>query len=106
MKSLKNRFTTLTSNTKLFLKLFFLLCLALTFTIYSSYIRNTPDKKEIHNRQAFAKLTGLPDLSIYLDKTQSRHRSLTSIHKIYSADPFAIDTDFASMVYTRPNIRR
>jgi hypothetical protein len=61
----------------------------------------TPSISEIKNRQAFISLTGLPDLSLYLNAPSTRHRSISEIGKIFPNNPFGMDADFSSVVFKR-----
>jgi len=68
--------------------------------IYISYM-NTPSDKEIHIRQAFTKLTGLPDLSVYTESPSERYRTLADAGSVYSNGPFAPDTSFSAIIYKK-----
>jgi len=68
--------------------------------IFTSYM-HTPSDKDIFIRQAFTKLTGLPDLSFYTESPSERFRTFTDAGSVYSNGPFAPDTDFSAIIYKK-----
>lgn len=58
-------------------------------------------QKDINIRQSTAQLTGLPGISVYAESPSERHPSLTDSGSVFSTDPFAMDTDFSSIIYKK-----
>ncbi|WP_041229927.1 hypothetical protein ACMC5R_09400 [Deferribacteres bacterium DY0037] len=62
---------------------------------------NTPSVNAIKIRQSLTLLTGLPDLSVYLESPSERFRTLTDTGALFETDPFASDTDFSAIIYKK-----
>ncbi|PLX66489.1 MAG: hypothetical protein C0602_12595 [Denitrovibrio sp.] len=81
---------------------YFMILLLLTCGIFAySYKLALPSAEDIIIRQAFTKLTGLSDISVYTESPSERYRTLTDIGSVFSVDPFAPDTDFSAIIYKK-----
>jgi hypothetical protein len=89
------------NKTRNYLIVILLILSAITAAAVSQKSEHTPDADEISFRQSLTQLTGLPDISVYTESKDIRHRSLTDISSQFSPDPFSPDGTMGSIVYKR-----
>jgi len=86
------------SKTQSFLTFFAILTMSAVLLLFSLH---SPSKDEIIIRQSFTKVTGLPDISVYIESPSERFRTLAHAGDIYNTDPFSPDTDFSAIIYKK-----
>jgi len=94
------------NKTKLFLSFLSIVSIMTTsLYLYLDGIKSL-SQNDINIRQSTTSLTGLPGISVYLESPSERHPSLTDSGSVFSTDPFAMDTDFSSIIYKKAGEKR
>ncbi|MEA3353952.1 MAG: hypothetical protein U9Q33_09075 [Campylobacterota bacterium] len=90
-------------------KYLFILILSLLIicevTISSLFEHKSSTKKDIENKELFASVVSLPDISISTEASYIRHRSLTNLSGIFADGPEHMEYFPTSFVFSTSGLR-